>query len=53
MGDARLFLEWVETIRTSDTYEWYRYRLEWFVRAYPDLRINYLRPFHLETWGDR
>ena len=32
------FLEWVQRQRSPDTYEWYRYRLERFVRRFPDLR---------------
>lgn len=47
------FLEWTHKHRAPDTYEWYRYRLERFVRMYPDLRASQLRPFHVETWADR
>ena len=32
------FLEWVQRQRSPDTYEWYRYRLERFVRKHPDLQ---------------
>lgn len=46
------FLEWVLKNRSSDTYEWYRYRLQRFVERYPDLRADDLRPFHAETWAD-
>jgi integrase/recombinase XerD len=46
------FLEWVQRNRAADTYEWYRYRLERFVRRYPDLRSDQLRPYHVETWAD-
>ncbi len=35
-----LFLEWCQTNRKPDTYEWYRYRLERFVRRYPNLRTS-------------
>jgi integrase/recombinase XerD len=46
------FLEWVQRNRAAETYEWYRYRLERFVRRYPDLRTDQLRPYHVETWVD-
>jgi integrase len=46
------FLEWVHTNRAPDTYEWYRYRLERFVRTYPDLQPDQLRPFHVQKWVD-
>ena len=46
------FLEWSQKNRSPDTYEWYRYRLERFVRTYPDLRASDLRPYHVETWVD-
>ena len=49
---ADAFLEWVQKHRSPETYEWYRYRLERFVRCYPDLRAGDLRPFHVETWAD-
>jgi integrase len=45
------FLEWSQQNRSPDTYEWYRYRLERFVRQYPDLRVTELRPYHVETWA--
>ncbi len=46
------FLEWVETNRSPDTYEWYRYRLQRFIDRHGDLRTADLRPFHVETWAD-
>ena len=33
-----MFLDWCQKHRAPDTYEWYRYRLERFVRRYPSLR---------------
>ncbi len=47
-----LFLDWCQKHRAPDTYEWYRYRLERFVRTYPDLRTHELRPFHVQQWLD-
>lgn len=46
------FLEWVERNRSSETYEWYRYRLQRFIERYPDLRASELRPYHAQTWVD-
>jgi integrase len=46
------FLEWCQKHRAPDTYEWYRYRLERFVREYPTLLIDELRPHHVQTWAD-
>ncbi len=46
------FLEWTQRNRSAETYEWYRYRLERFIRRYPDLRAVELRPYHVETWAD-
>lgn len=45
-----LFLECCQNNRAPDTYEWYRYRLERFVRRYPHLRSHDLRPFHVQQW---
>lgn len=46
------FLDWVSKQRSSETYEWYRYRLQRFIDRYPDLRTAEVRPFHAETWAD-
>ncbi len=46
------FLEWVHRQRSPDTYEWYRYRLERFVRKYPDHLAADVRPFHVQEWVD-
>ena len=47
-----VFLEWCHAQRATDTYEWYRYRLERFVRRYPDLKTHQLRNFHVQQWID-
>jgi integrase len=47
-----VFLEWCDKHRAPDTYEWYRYRLERFVRQYPNLEVDQLRPHHVQTWVD-
>lgn len=46
------FLEWTQSKRAPDTYEWYRYRLQRFALRYPDLLVSELRPFHVEEWVD-
>jgi len=47
------FLEWVQNNRSSETYEWYRYRLQRLLDRYPDMRADDLRPYHVETWADQ
>ncbi len=47
-----LFLDWTHKHRSIHTYEWYRYRLERFVRTYPNLRTTEIRPFHVQQWID-
>ncbi|MBX3437014.1 MAG: tyrosine-type recombinase/integrase, partial [Planctomycetaceae bacterium] len=46
------FLDWVQRNRSPDTYEWYRYRLERFCQRYPDLKLDGLKPFHVQQWVD-
>ena len=46
------FLDWVQRNRSPDTFEWYRYRLERFCQRYPDLRLDDLKPFHVQQWVD-
>lgn len=45
------FLDWVALNRAPDTYEWYRCRLQDFTDVYPDLRIDELKPHHVEKWA--
>ena len=45
-----LFLEWVQSHRSPDTYEWYRHRLQRFAEKYPTLRVSDLKPFHAQQW---
>jgi len=45
-------LEWVQRKRAPDTYHWYRYRIERFVRKFPDLPADCIRPHHVEAWVD-
>lgn len=47
-----LFLGWCEKHRAPDTYQWYRSRLQVFVRRYPNLSVQRLRPFHVQEWLD-
>lgn len=46
------FLDWVQSHRSPDTFEWYRYRLQRFVDRYPKLRTSELKPFHVQQWVD-
>ncbi len=44
------FLDWVKYNRSPDTFEWYRFRLQRFVDAYPEIRATKLLPYHVEQW---
>lgn len=46
------YLQWVETNRSSETYDWYQFRLESFGHAYPTLLVGDLKPFHVQQWID-
>ena len=47
------FLDWCEKHRAPDTYDWYKSRLQLFVKTIPpDLKTNALRPFHIQQWID-
>lgn len=45
------FLEWTERNRSAATLEWYRYRLQAFVDAYPELTVLSIKPHHVERWA--
>ena len=47
-----LFLDWVQKHRAADTYAWYQYRCQRFCQRYPDLRVDQLKPFHVQEWAD-
>ncbi len=49
---ADQFLEWVQRKRAPDTYEWYRYRIERFVRKYPNILAEAVVPHQVEAWVD-
>ena len=46
------FLDWVQAHRAAGTYQWYWWRLQSFVRHYPKLTIEELRPYHVQEWVD-
>jgi integrase len=47
------FLDWCQKHREPATYEWYRSRLQLFVKSIPpDLKTSMLRPFHVQQWVD-
>ena len=49
---ADSFLGWVEKHRSPDTYEWYHYRLQRFCQRYPSLRVDQVKPYHVQEWVD-
>ena len=51
-GVIDAFLEWLQKNRAADMYEWYRYRLQRLVLKHPEMRVQALRPFHIEHWVD-
>ncbi len=49
---ADAFLDWVKANQSPETFEWYRYRLERYCRAYPDQIASDVRPYHVQVWVD-
>ena len=47
-----LFLDWVQKHRAPDTCDWYRFGCERFCQRCPDLRVDQLRPYHVQEWAD-
>lgn len=47
-----VFLDWVQKHRSPVTYEWYRFRCQRFCQAYPELRVDQLKPYHVQEWAD-
>ena len=46
------FLDWLQRNRSPGTFNWYRYWLERLCQRYPDLRLDDLKPFHVQQWVD-
>jgi hypothetical protein len=46
------FLEWCSNHRAPDTFEWYQFRLQRFAETYPHLKVDQLRPYHVQKWLD-
>lgn len=49
---AVLFIEWCRKHRALETAKWYRDHIQSFLDHVGDLRINELKPFHLDRWCD-
>lgn len=47
---ADAFLDWVKQERAAKTFEWYQSRLQEFCLRHPDLKVNDLKPFHVQEW---
>jgi integrase len=45
-------LEYSSKNRAPDTYRWYRDLLQKFILRHPDLRVDDIRPFHVQRWVD-
>ena len=53
LGVVDAYLEWCSKHRATDTYRWYRDRLQEFARHIaPTLSVAQLRPFHVQQWID-
>lgn len=48
---ADAFLEWVKRNRSAETFDWYRTRLQRFIRRVPNLSVQALKPLHVEEWA--
>jgi integrase len=46
------FLEYLSKNRAPDTYRWYRDLLQKFIAFHADLRVDDIRPFHVQRWVD-
>ena len=46
------FLEWTLKHRAPRTYDWYRERCQWFLKAAPQLNVDQLQPYHVQEWVD-
>lgn len=46
------FLEYISRNRAPDTYRWYRDLLQKFIVVHADVRIDDIRPYHVQRWVD-
>lgn len=51
-GILDAFLEWCEVNRPA-SYDWYQTRLQRFKDAIPNMRVDKLKPFHIQQWLDK
>jgi integrase len=53
VGVVDAFLDYVEKHRSTDTFRWYKDKLELFCNAIPPtLTVQQLKPFHVQKWID-
>ncbi|HEY1602677.1 MAG TPA: tyrosine-type recombinase/integrase [Pirellulales bacterium] len=46
------FLDWCHSNRPA-SYDWYKYQLQRFKNAVPNMRTDQLKPFHVQRWLDQ
>ena len=46
------FLDWTLKHRSPRTYDWYRERCQWFLKAAPKLDVDQFQPYHVQEWVD-
>lgn len=46
------FLEFVQRNRAPDTYRWYRDLLQKFIACHATLKVDDIKPFHVQRWID-
>ena len=47
------FLDWTQAHRATRTYEWYRDFLQSFKDAHPSLKVDQLKPYHVDEWASK
>jgi len=49
---AEAFMDWTQLHRAPRTYDFYKERIERFLKAIPNMQVAELRPYHAQQWLD-
>lgn len=47
------YMDWLEKNRASRTYDWYKERVERFLKVEPTIRVSEITPHHIQRWLDK
>jgi integrase len=48
-----VFMDWVQANRAQGTYDYYRIRIDYFIKAVGNMPVRDLKSYHVQNWLDK